>query len=62
MKINKLKNKRIALKGLSLLMAISLSLTLFAGNGKTAISGEAKQTQLADITKLSTTIENDITQ
>ena len=62
MKINKLKNKRIALKGLSLLMAISLSLTLFAGNGKTAISGEAKQTQLKDITKLSTTIENDITQ
>ncbi len=62
MKINKLKNKRIALKGLSLLMAISLSLTLFAGNGKTAISGEAKQTQLKDITKLSTTIKNDITQ
>ncbi len=62
MKIKTLKNKRIALKGLSLLMAASLSLTLFADSGKSAISGEAKQTQLADITKIGAAVDNDITQ
>lgn len=60
MKIKTLKNKRIAVKGLSLVMAASLSLSLFTDGKGSKISGEAKQAQLSDITKLSASIENDL--